>query len=157
MNSINWIPVGQGYLAIGHKPGGKISFSKLKNAGTSVVLTLLQEHEGVFEIGDQLKQINIDWIWFPFSASNPHSGKKKIEDIFNLFQRLNCLLKNGNKIYIHCSGGIHRTGIITYGLLRYLGREKEEALRILNNLRVVTGTQIGENRLKWGDKFYNQS
>jgi hypothetical protein len=156
MTGINWVKIEQGYIAIGHKPGGKISFKSLKESGTTVVLTLLQHHEGACKIGDQLKQMNIEWIWFPFSASNPYSGKKKIGEVLNLFQKLYFFLETGNKIYIHCSAGIHRTGMITYGLLRYIGKEKEEAIRILNEMRVVTALQAGENRLKWGDQFFNQ-
>ena len=152
MANINWIPIEAGYVAIGHKPGGRISFEGLKYAGTSVVLTLLLKHEGAQYIGDQLKQLNIDWIWFPFSASNPHAGKKLVE-VKKLFEHLKLCLQDGGKIYIHCSGGIHRTGMITFGFLRYLGKEKEEANNILNDLRSVTALTIKEKLLHWGDQF----
>jgi protein-tyrosine phosphatase len=156
MSNISWIQIGQGFISIGHIPGGKISFTSLKEAGTSVVVTLLQEHEGVRKIGEQLKQMNIEWIWFPFSATNPHSGKKKTREVLELFSNMNELLENGNRIYIHCSAGIHRTGMITYGLLRYLGKEKEQAIQLLNMLRVVTVSSVGENRLIWGDQFFHK-
>jgi phosphatidylinositol kinase/protein kinase (PI-3 family) len=155
MVNLHWVKIRNGYIAIGHKPGRRISFSSLKKGGTSVVLTLLKENEGATQIGEQLNLIDIEWIWFPFSASNPHSGKKKTEDVLNLFQKLNHLLETGNKIFIHCSAGIHRTGMITYGLLRYLGKEKEEALNMLRELRIVTASQAGEKRLNWGDQFFD--
>lgn len=155
MARINWIPIGSGYIAIGHKPGGRISFEGLKNAGTSLVLTLLLKHEGAQYIGDQLKQLNIDWIWFPFSAANPHTWKKLVE-VQVLFEHLNKCLQDGGKIYIHCSGGIHRTGMVTYGLLRYLGKGKEDAVKILKDLRVVTALNIKDKLLLWGDQFYNK-
>lgn len=50
-----------------------------------------------------------------------------------------------------CSAGIHRTGMVTYGLLRSLGNEKTEAAQILQSLREVTSSQVGEDRLLWGD------
>lgn len=148
----NWVKIGNGYLAIGHKPGGKISYEGLKEEGTTAVLTLLNENEGSILIGKELKKVNIDWIWFPFSASKPLDGDDKIL-IFNLYHKLRDILNNGGKIYIHCSAGIHRTGMITYGLLRFLGNEKQQSLILLQTLREVTAAQVGEERLIWGDQF----
>lgn len=149
---VNWLQVGNGFLAIGHKPGGKISFEGLKNAGTSVVLTLLNENEGAAQIGRQLQQVNINWIWFPFSASKPHEGSS-ISEVYDLFANLSSLIHAGNKIYVHCSAGIHRTGMITYGFLRSLGTDKAEAFNMLRSLRAVTAAQVGEDRLLWADQF----
>lgn len=136
-----WASVGPGYIAIGHKPGSRISFTGLKRASTTMVLTLLLEHEGAIDIEKHMKQLNIEWIWFLFSASNPPAGKR-INEVFKLLEYLEQSLNSGNKIYIHCSGGIHRTGIITYGFLRYVGKEKEKANNILNDLRSVTSVII---------------
>lgn len=36
--------------------------------------------------------------------------------------------------------------MITYGLLRYLGKEKQEAAQLLSQLREVTAAQVGEDR-----------
>lgn len=149
---IHWVQVQNGFLSIGHKPGGKISFEGLKDEGTDVVLTLLHDDEGASSIGSQAGKVNINWIWFPFSASNPHSGKD-FDDVYEIFKQLGNLLSVGNKIYIHCSAGIHRTGMITYGLLRFLGMEKSEAAKTLQSLRKVTAEQVGGDRLIWGDQF----
>lgn len=151
---INWVKIGNGFLAIGHKPGKKISFEGLKIEGTSAVLTLLNENEGASAIGRQLQTVNIEWIHFPFSASKPHSGEA-IEQVYSLYTNLSNLVFAGYKIYIHCSAGIHRTGMITYGFLRYIGMEKTEAFRLLQTLREVTATQVGEDRLRWADQFGN--
>jgi hypothetical protein len=56
----NWVNTGKGYLAIGHKPGGKVSYEGL---GANSVLTLLNEN--------LITKQSLEWIWFPFSASNP--------------------------------------------------------------------------------------
>jgi hypothetical protein len=149
---VNWVQVGKGFLAIGHKPGGKISFEGLKNEGTSAVLTLLNENEGAAAIGKQLRTVNIEWIWFPFSASKPHDGED-IAQIYSLYNQLASLINAAAKIYIHCSAGIHRTGMITYGFLRFLGQGKTEAFGILQSLREVTAAQVGEARLIWADQF----
>jgi hypothetical protein len=149
---VNWVAVDKGWLAIGHKPGGKVPLDGLKQAGGTAVLTLLQENEGAALIGQQAKKAGLQWIWFPFSASRPHQGDQ-VFNVVGLFTILQQLLGTGHKIYIHCSAGIHRTGMITYGLLRFLGKEKGEALSLLQSLREVTAAQVGEDRLVWGDQF----
>lgn len=149
---LNWVRVSNGFVAIGHKPGGKISYEGLKNDDTAAVLTLLQANEGAADIGKQVTNVGMEWIWFPFSASNPHSGDK-IVDVIEIYTRLRSHLDAGRKIYIHCSAGIHRTGMITYGLLRFLGHDKAQAQAQLHGLRDVTAAQVGEDRLIWGDQF----
>lgn len=149
---ISWLSAGNGSLAIGHKPGGKISFEGMKQAGVTAVLTLLQEKEGAPAIGKALERVSIEWLWFPFSASKPYEGKQARE-VLELFRRMEELLQSGNKIYIHCSAGIHRTGMVTYGFLRYLGQERPTALGSLQKLRKVTAEQAGEERLQWGEQF----
>ena len=149
---VNWVPVGNGHLAIGHKPGKKVSYEGLKKAGATVVLTLLNENEGASTIGKQLHTVNIEWIWFPFSASKPHTGEDLIQ-IRELFIKLSDLIHSENNIYVHCSAGIHRTGMITYGFLRFLGEEKAEAFKLLQTLREVTAAQVGGERLIWADQF----
>ncbi len=148
---IKWLPLANGCLAIGHKPGGKISFKGLKKEAASAIVTLLNENEGARQIGTQTQQAGIIWVWFPFSASKPEQYDSV--KVLQLYNQLQALLSSGGKIYIHCSAGIHRTGMITYGLLRYLGYDKSAALQMLTNLREVTAKQVGADRLQWGDRF----
>ncbi|GAA0879660.1 hypothetical protein GCM10009119_26290 [Algoriphagus jejuensis] len=150
--AINWVQVGNCLLAVGHKPGGRITFERLKNEGSTAVLTLLNENEGASAIGKQVHTVNIEWIWLPFSASNPHEGES-IAQIYSHYTKLSDLINSGAKIYIHCSAGIHRTGMITYGFFRFIGQEKTEAVGLLKSLREVTAAQVGEDRLLWADQF----
>ncbi len=152
---INWVPVHKGFLAIGHKPGGRISFEGLKQTGTTAVITLLHENEGALQIGHQLEKQKIIWKWFPFSASSPHSGNQ-VDQVYDLFSSSEQLLAEGARIYIHCSAGIHRTGMISYGLLRYLGYPEAEALQKLRSLREVTAEQVGSERLQWANQFFRR-
>jgi len=54
---------------------------------------------------------------------------------------------------IHCSAGIHRTVMTTYGLLRYIGLASEETENFLKELLVATIEDFGQDRLSWGDQF----
>ncbi len=151
-SNLKWVAVSKGFLAIGHRPGKKMSFDDLENGSTSAVLTLLQSNEGASSIGAHLNKHGIEWIWFPFSA-NASDGEEVRAQVIALYEKLEDRLLSGARIYIHCSAGIHRTGMIAYGVLRYLGNDSQQAFLILQNLREVTAAQIGEDRLAWGDQF----
>lgn len=149
-------PLLNGAVSIGHKPGSKISYKVLQENGITTILTLLNQNEGVLLIEKDAKKAGLNWIWFPFSASNPLQGED-LKKAWDLYAQLKKELEAGCKIYIHCSAGIHRTGMITYGLLRYLGNDKQTARTFLIKLRRVTAEPVGEERLLWGDFFYKQS
>jgi hypothetical protein len=68
---INWIPVLQGHLAIGHRPKIKI-IKNLRSLGATHVLTLLSESEGAEDIGKEVQGAGIDWIWLPFPPPTRH-------------------------------------------------------------------------------------
>jgi protein-tyrosine phosphatase len=48
---------------------------------------------------------------------------------------------------IHCSAGLHRTGTITYLLLRFCHFSIDEALLIINRTRAITTRQVGKKRI----------
>jgi protein-tyrosine phosphatase len=70
-----------------------------------------------------------------------------------MFDRLKDNLEEGHHIYIHCSAGIHRTGMIANALLRYLGYTADESEALIAELRTHTAEGVGEHRLAWGDQF----
>lgn len=150
--NVTWLPLAGGELAIGHKPGKKTPVEGLKNEGATVVVTLLQENEGAQTIGQAVAKAGMEGIWFPFSAGQPYTGADLIKPL-RLFKQLQNRLAEGNKVYLHCSAGIHRTGMIAYGLLRYLGFTKTEALHKLAELRPVTTAQVGDDKLRWAEMF----
>lgn len=150
-----WVKVENGFLKTGHKPfGKKLSAQSLMNDKTNTVLTILSEKEGATLIGEKCKSMNIDWLWLPLPDGNipPDSFKK---EIIAIYEKIREKLFKGEKIYIHCSAGIHRTGMITYGFLIYLGYKDHIALEILSQLRPLTAGAVGEQRLQWGKEFHN--
>jgi hypothetical protein len=150
---ITWSQVYNGSLTIGHRPGGRI-ISNLKVQGVDYILTLLSEAEGAREIEKGCHLEGIKWIWFPM-ASARIPGEEKSEIFRELFAEMTKILKNKAKLYLHCSVGIHRTGMITYAFLRYVGLSAFESRNKLKELRIDTWQAVGDNRLLWGDNFAN--
>jgi len=143
-----------GNIVIGHRPGGKkLPFSKLKYEKITIILTLQCENEDTEFIRKNINLLNIEWIWFPCKVNELLSNKLN-DKIIELYKTIELHLKKEEKIYIHCSAGIHRTGMITYGLLRYFLFNPIQTRQILKDLRTITFDNIGEERLLWGDQFF---
>ncbi len=60
---------------------------------------------------------------------------------------LNSTVEKPVKMIIHCSAGLHRTGTITYLLLRLCHFDFNRALLIINRTRAITARQVGRKRI----------
>ena len=151
IEQVFWVGIHGGRLAIGHRPSKKF-MADLRLQGASHILTLLSEEEGSGEMEKQAKREELCWLWFAMSSGSP-PNEKRIPELKSLFADISAALENHASVYIHCSAGIHRTGMITYGFLRYIGLTPEEARKLLKELRNTTSEEVGEDRLSWGDRF----
>jgi len=148
---MDWVPVNKGHLAIGHRPSAKL-VSDLKLQKASHILTLLSEHEGALLIRSTTIQQQMEWLWFPMESAKPPT-EEQLTVLAQIFVEMNEILNNGGNIYLHCSAGIHRTGMISHAFLRFIGNEHEEAIQLLQALRAVTGDGVGEERVAWGNSI----
>jgi protein-tyrosine phosphatase len=146
----NFVKVGNGRLALNHRPGRR-DFSLLSELGCTHVVTLLKESEFAERIGEGVKQAGIEWIWLPVPNGNHPEGEvhKRLIDAMPVLSQL---LDEGNSLLIHCSAGIHRTGTVAYGLLRWRGMGREEAMKTIAKIRKETAEGMMEKRMRWGDE-----
>ncbi|WP_372627239.1 hypothetical protein [Arsukibacterium sp.] len=146
------LEVAGGKISVGHRPKLKL-LKDFKQSGVSHIWTLLSEHEGAAEINKAARKNGLQWVWLPLENGKPPEHSR-IADITDCFARCKTLLTEGAHLYLHCSAGIHRTGMIGYAFFRYLGLSRTEALHLLENLRSVTSNGVGESRLAWGDDYF---
>lgn len=147
----NWVPIAGGFLALGHRPR-KTGFKKLKDEGATAVLTLLSEQEQARDLGVLAVAQGLKWIWLPLPNGTPPPVDRD-DDIRAAFIDVRAALEAGGRVLVHCSAGIHRTGMMAFGLLRFLGIEANEAKRVFTLLRQVTATGVGDERVAWGEAF----
>jgi protein-tyrosine phosphatase len=62
-------------------------------------------------------------------------------------------LERGRSVLIHCAAGIHRTGMVAYGLLRWCGHSADEALTLIGQMRTHTRDGLQPKQLQWGDEI----
>lgn len=141
---LTWRPLLGGALAIGHRPGRALRAS-LEASGCTHVLSLLSAKESDDPASDTRLRL-------PLETANP-PGAHRDAEVLACFARLRALLATGAKVYVHCSAGLHRTGMITHAFLRHVGLSREQSLALIRELRAATADGVGETRLAWGDRF----
>jgi predicted protein tyrosine phosphatase len=147
MSRSRWIQVGKGRLTVWHRPGIK-SLTALKESGCDEILTLLSAKEGASEIGKAVIEAGMNWTWFPMENGNPPAGAAR-EKLLEVVPKMIEKLESGSSILVHCSAGIHRTGMFTYALLRSIGFGQEHSLKLIAEMRLETATGLRFKHLDW--------
>lgn len=110
----------------------------IQNWGANVVLTLLESSEltemRVEKLGATVKDFGIIWNWLEIRDGGVPEGDvaARWQDIkIDLIARL----ARGERVFIHCKGGLGRTGTLAAELLVSLGEEMESAIRRVRHAR----------------------
>ncbi len=154
LHIMEWVDLLKGQLSIGHRPSAKLMVD-LKLQGATHVLTLLCENEGALDIEMLADKQSLKWLWFPMNSATPPE-KSREQELKALFKTMEESLNKNAKIYIHCSAGIHRTGMISYAFLRFIGQSNQLALRTLKELRKETSDNVGSHRVTWANSLFSQ-
>jgi protein-tyrosine phosphatase len=141
---LTWRPLAGGHFAIGHKPGRKLR-EQLERQGCTLVVSLLSEKESNAEENQHRIRLTLAGADLPSPQRTP--------EIIATFERMHAALREGGRLYLHCSAGLHRTGMIANAFLRWLGYSAEDALASIAELRPLTAEKVGEERLQWGEGF----
>lgn len=150
-SEIHFVKVGKGRMALNHRPR-KVDFPMLRELGCTHVVTLLKESEGAQNIRQMTESVGLNWVWIPVPNGDRPQGEVH-QRLMEALPILSQLLDEGASLLIHCSAGIHRTGTVAYGILRWRGVSQEEALKLIAKMRTVTHDEMGKTRLRWGNEI----
>lgn len=117
------------------------------HSGATTLVTLMEDHElqklKVEELGYMARQLGLEWFHLPitdlsvpgpeFEAQWQESGKKLREK-----------LQAGERIVLHCRGGLGRTGTIAARLAIELGWNPKDALLAIREARRGTVETIDQ-------------
>jgi protein-tyrosine phosphatase len=142
-----FVPVGGGMLALTHRPKKK-ALPVWADAGVSHVVTLLADSEGASIVGEAVTAAGLSWIWIALPNGEPPASDRARE-IRSGLDEVVAALAAGGHVVMHCSAGIHRTGMMGHAVLRLAGLDAPQAKEVLRRLRVVTADGVGEHRLAW--------
>ena len=129
------IPIGTGRLTVGHRP----AMAALENFPASYdrVVTLLSKREDPDSIKHRCKRLNLAWTHLPLWHVWDEDPKVIAAHAHIVFG----YLQAGERVYLHCSAGIHRTGYVTYMILQEAGYNKHDALNRLCSERPVAADE----------------
>ena len=147
---ITFMDIEGGGLALTKRPKLR-DLPGLRGAGATHLITLLAERDAA-QLGKAAQVAGLAWMWLPIPHGDPPDAARDAEFRRHL-QGFIELMRGGARLVIHCSGGVHRTGMIAYALLRQLGMTSEAARSMLARLRDVAAEGVGEHRLAWGDRL----
>jgi hypothetical protein len=143
--------VAGGGLAIGHRPGAR-AIKRLPSAGVTLVVTVLTESEGAAQIEASARGAGLAWIWLPLGSTKNLPARAKPE-IRAALEEIAAALKAGGRLYLHCSAGLHRTGMISAALLFHLGYDEAQVRATIEAMRPLTAQEMGAARLDWASSF----
>jgi DNA-binding Lrp family transcriptional regulator len=146
------IRVAGGALAVWHRPKLRL-VKKLRDEGITTIVTLLMESEGAPAIGRACAEAGIGWIWVPLDGAGIPDVAHTAE-LMNRVEEVAARVSAGAHVLVHCSAGIHRTGLFTYALLRRLGLDRSAAADMLHASRPTTADGVGAERLQWGNLHF---
>jgi protein-tyrosine phosphatase len=127
-----------------------------QDLGVTHILTLLNHNEiNQTQICNHIESAGIQSLQVPIEGADLSVYTSSQTTIDILMERLpairdlllNSTITNPVKMIIHCSAGLHRTGTITYLLLRLCHFNVDQALLIINRTRAITARQVGKKRI----------
>lgn len=148
-NRPRFLPVGAGRLGLWHRPPKRV-IPHLPAAGCTHVVTLLSAREGAEEIGGLVEAAGMRWTWIPMASGRPPEGKQN-EPIRAALPELSRALDAGETLLLHCSAGMHRTGMVAYAMLRSRGLTADEALAVIATARGHTRAALARALLLWSE------
>ena len=150
-----FVGIGGGALAIGHRPPLR-ALPAMKRQGLTHIATVLSREEDAEALGAATNRAGLAWLWIDLGSTKTLPQRRR-SDIAEALRAMAAILDDGGSIYLHCSAGIHRTGMIAAALLFHLGRDEAQTKETLAALRPLTATDVGEARLEWARSFAGSS
>merc|ERR1712008_32565 len=143
-------PVSSGRLMLSGAPG--IRAVQDWAEGPDCVVTLLRGdelHERRLDLATELAQSGVEWLHLPISgaalkANGDQAAVKAAASA--VVQRVT----QSNAVAVHCSAGLHRTGIVGYLALRLLGHSMASSFELLGQIRWETRREL--EQLHFNDK-----
>lgn len=123
--------------------------------GASTVVTLIEDHEfsllGVENLEQQVRDCEMDWLHLPIRDVDVPDQRFE-ETWVSVGDLLHTRLNQGDRILIHCRGGLGRTGLVAGRILVERGCEPQTAVRRVRAVRPHAIETLTQERYVLGAK-----
>ncbi len=145
------VPVGpsEGCLGLTLCPGKKdraqgwnrdlpTDLAAIRNWGAASVVTLIEEHEfrllAVEALGDEVRRYGMEWLHLPIRDVD--IPDERFELAWKVVgQSVHESLDTGQRVLVHCRGGLGRTGVVAAQILVERGTAPDLAIRRVRSAR----------------------
>jgi protein-tyrosine phosphatase len=146
--TVAYIELDAGALGVMRRPKLAV-LPRLKQQGATHLVSLLADAD-TQQLGNAATKAGLQWVWIPLFNGEPPAAEKDIELRRRLEELVN-IIRGGGRVILHCSAGLHRTGMCAYAVLRLSGFGRDRAREMLSTVRDLA--EVGEHRLSWGDRL----
>jgi protein tyrosine phosphatase (PTP) superfamily phosphohydrolase (DUF442 family) len=155
MGVARWITVGAGRLALSHRPKLK-AIPAIAAAGCRRIVTIQGPNETPGQIEQACREAGVAWTWVQVGHARLPAGEDD-RRLRRAVRQVAGFLEAGETVLIHCSAGIHRTGMLAFAVLRWLGLAESEALGLIEAMRPVTREGMKEDHVTWGNRLSEEA
>ena len=155
MKGLGWAHLGKSLFTIWHRPTTEQLPKLLDLHKLTTVVTILGYKENPDDIRHACWKLGLNHHFIVMEDAN----EETLNDEYMCFEftgeakKLVALMsENKEKVLIHCGAGIHRSGVITYALLRMAGLNPLESFHVIQGVRVQTAIGVGEWRVRMTEK-----
>ncbi|MCA9608753.1 MAG: tyrosine-protein phosphatase [Myxococcales bacterium] len=142
--------VGSSSLVLLNRPKER-ALPVLAARGLTDVVTLLMAREGGTLVGSACRVAGLRWHHAPIERGRAPIGVDEAAAFEHAARSVLQILEQPNTVtLLHCSAGLHRTGMVALRSLKLLGVSDERALEILDELRPRSREEMTEARLAYG-------
>lgn len=138
-NVRRWVALGPHHITASGAPGRR-RFPGWPEAGVTDVITLQREDERPAWLPEACAEQGIAWHHAPLSGKHL-AAPGDPESLARLVALVEGF-EEPRRIVVHCSAGLHRTGVALYTLFRAQGLGEEEALERLRWARALTAMEL---------------
>jgi len=141
-----------GRLGLSQRPKVK-EIKDLISDGCDQVVTILSPKDRPQNIGAEVEACGLQWHWLKVA----HANKITVQESL-LFKSLvhtvyEAILDN-KSVLVHCSAGLHRTGMFAYALLRHANLDQAAALEAIGQMRLATREALEEKYLMLAEELH---
>jgi len=150
-----WTPANLGQIAIGSRPSLKALAALKDLTPCKSVFSLLHADEDLAILEQECLKLGLAWTNVQIRGANKQTlrtdlTRETIKKGLNEAQRR---LSAGEAVFVHCAGGIHRTGFFTYTLLRLEGYSRPATFDAIRTMRLRTYQSCGQFRFELAEQL----
>lgn len=151
--SYNFVQIlNAGKLALSGRPKVK-EIKDLANEDCDRVVTILSVKDRPQNIGAEVEACGLQWNWLKVANAGKITTQERLLFKSMVHTIAEAILDN-QSVLIHCSAGLHRTGMFAYALLRYANLDREETLELVKQIRPATHEALEEKYLTLAEELY---